>query len=145
VTLLVGTLFFFASLLVALIGDLSVAQEHRLVWSPEFVGCILFLVSGQIALTEIWRDRPPGQRVDLGWWIAVANQLGSVLFLVAAFAAFVRPTTGDALAVGIANWGTLTGALCFSLAGILQEFERPADPAPAAAPATGPGPAGERI
>lgn len=145
VTLLVGTLFFFASLLVALIGDLAVAQEHRLVWSPEFVGCILFLVSGQIALTEIWRDRPPGQRVDLGWWIAIANQLGSIFFLVAAFAAFVRPSTGDELAVGVANWGTLTGALCFAVAGVMQEFERPADPGPAAAAAPGPAPRPERI
>ena len=32
---------------------------------------------------------------------------------------------GDMLAVGIANWGTLTGALCFAVAGVMQEFERP--------------------
>jgi hypothetical protein len=113
---------------VALIGDLTVAQEHRLVWSPEVVGCVLFLVSGQVAITEIWRDREPGKRSDLGWAIALTNQLGSVLFMVAAVAAFVRPSTGDALAVGVANWGTLTGALCFAVAGVMQEFERP-DPA----------------
>jgi hypothetical protein len=110
---------------VALIGDLTIAQEHRLVWSPEVVGCVLFLVSGQVAITEIWRDRERGERVDLGWWIVLTNQLGSVLFMVAAVAAFVRPATGDELAVGVANWGTLTGALCFAVAGALQEFERP--------------------
>lgn len=125
VTLFVGTLFFAVSLLSALIGDLTVAQDHRLVWSPEVVGCVLFLVSGHLALTELHHDRPRGQRLDLGYWIVVVNQLGSVLFMVAAVAAFVRPATGDELAVGIANWGTLTGALCFAVAGVMQEFERP--------------------
>lgn len=125
VTLFVGTLFFFVSLTFALVGDLTIAQQHRLVWSPEFVGCILFLASGHLALTEMHRDRPRGRRADLGWWIVVVNQLGSALFMVAAIAAFVRPETGDELAVGLANWGTLTGALCFAIAGVMQEFERP--------------------
>jgi len=125
VTLFVGTLFFAVSLTDALVGDLSVAQLHRLVWSPEVVGCVLFLVSGHLALTEMRHDRPRGRRTDLGWWIVVVNQIGSVLFMVASIAAFLRPATGDELAVGVANWGTLTGALCFAVAGAMQEFERP--------------------
>jgi len=103
VALFVGTLYFGASLAVALVGDLTTAQLHRLVWTPEIVGCVLFLVSGHLALTEMHRDRPPGARADLGWWIVVVNQLGSALFMAAGVAAFVRPATGDALAVGIAN------------------------------------------
>jgi hypothetical protein len=27
--------------------------------------------------------------------------------------------------VDIANWGALTGALCFAIGGVLQAFERP--------------------
>jgi hypothetical protein len=126
VALFVGTLYFGASLLAALLGDLTTAQEHRLVWSPEIVGCVLFLLSGHLALTQLRRERPRGQRADdLGWWIAVVNQLGSALFMVAAVAAFVRPSTGDELAVGIANWGTFAGAACFALAGAMQELQRP--------------------
>jgi len=125
VALFVGTLYFGASLAVALLGDLTTAQEHRLVWSPEVIGCVLFLVSGHLALTEMHRDRPPGARADLGWWIVVVNQLGSVLFMVSAIAAFVRPSTGDELAVGLANWACFTGAACFAIAGAMQEFERP--------------------
>jgi hypothetical protein len=128
VILFAGTLFFFASLMDALIGDLSVAQLHRLVWSPEFVGCILFLVSGQIALGALWRRRGPGGEPNREWWVGGVNQLGSILFMVAAIAAFVRPATGDALAVGVANWATLTGALCFAFAGAIQELERPSLP-----------------
>ena len=37
---------------------------------------------------------------------------------------------GDELAVGVANWGTLTGALCFAVAGAMQELERPSLPPP---------------
>jgi hypothetical protein len=125
VTLFVGTLFFGVSLVVAMVGTISTAQEHRLVWSPEVVGCVLFLVSGSLALKGIDRDRRRGERHDLGWKVVAVNQLGSALFMVAAVAAFVRPSTGDALAVGVANWGTLTGALCFAIAGLMQEFEHP--------------------
>jgi len=123
--LFVGTLYFGASLAVALFGDITEAQEHRLVWAPEFVGCVLFLVSGHLALTEMHRDRPRGRRADLGWWIAVVNQCGSFLVMVSAIAAFVRPATGDELAVGIANWACFAGSSCFAVAGAMQEFERP--------------------
>ncbi|MBS1879656.1 MAG: hypothetical protein JST31_09100 [Actinobacteria bacterium] len=128
VTLFVGTLFFFVSLVDALIGDLSVAQVHRLVWSPEVVGCILFLASGQIALIALWRARRPGVHSRLDWSVALINQLGSVLFMVAAIAAFLRPETGDALAIGVANFATLTGSLCFAVGGLLQELQRPSLP-----------------
>jgi hypothetical protein len=121
-----GTLVFGINLLDSFLGSLTAAQVDRLVWSPDMVGCALFLVSGHLAMVEIsgswlpcWRPR------QLGWWIVVVNQLGSVLFMVSAVASFVR-ADGDMIAIGIANWGTLTGALCFAVAGIAQEFERPA-------------------
>lgn len=125
VTLFVGTLYFGGSLLAALIGDLTTAQEHRLVWSPEVVGCVLFLVSGHLALLGLRRRRRGEEVSRLDWWIAISNQVGSVLFMAAAIAAFVRPTTGDELAVGIANWSTFAGAACFAAAGVMQEFARP--------------------
>jgi hypothetical protein len=125
VALFVGTLYFGGSLLAALIGDLTTAQEHRLVWSPEVIGCVLFLLSGHLALIQLRRERRRGRPADLGWWIAVVNQVGSALFMAAAIAAFVRPSTGDELAVGIANWSTFAGAACFAAAGVMQEFQRP--------------------
>jgi hypothetical protein len=125
VVLFVGTLVFAINLVDSLIGDLSPAQYDRLVWSPDMVGCALFLVSGHLAMVEIsgswlpcWRPR------ELGWRIVAVNQLGSVLFMVSAVASLIR-ADGDMVAVGIANWGTLTGALCFAVAGVMQEFERP--------------------
>jgi len=123
--LFVGTLYFGVSLLAALIGDLTTAQEHRLVWSPEVIGCVLFLISGHLALLQLRREHRRGQDSRLDWRIAIVNQVGSVLFMAAAIAAFVRPSSGDELAVGIANWSTFAGAACFAAAGVMQEFQRP--------------------
>ncbi|HEY1354729.1 MAG TPA: hypothetical protein VGF09_00295 [Solirubrobacterales bacterium] len=123
--LFVGTLVFAVLLVDSFIEGLSAGAENRLIWSPDMVGCTLFLVSGQMAIAEAchrawcWRSR------DLGWWIVMVNQLGSVLFMASAAASFARPVGGEVLSESVANWGTLTGALCFALAGGLQEVERP--------------------
>ena len=127
--LFTGTLVFAINLVDSFIEGLSASTEDRLVWSPDIVGCLLFLISGHLAMVGIaggWRRF--WRRRDLGWWIVAVNQLGSVLFMASAVASFVRPSSGDELAVGLANWGTLTGALCFAIAGVMQEFEHPAGP-----------------
>jgi hypothetical protein len=125
VVLFAGTLVFAIGLVDSFIAELTPVQADRLIWSPNMVGCALFLVSGHLAMVEIsgtwlpcWRPR------DLGWRIVAVNQLGSLLFMVSAVASFIH-TDGNLTAAGIANWGTLTGALCFAVAGVMQEFERP--------------------
>lgn len=123
--LFVGTLVFGVNLLDSLLKGLSVQQVDRLVWAPDLVGCVLFLVSGHLAIVEVCHGRPQVLAHDLGWWIVAVNQFGSVLFLVSALAAFTRPETGSLVNVDIANWGTLVGALCFSAGGVIQFFERP--------------------
>jgi hypothetical protein len=128
VALFVGTLIFAINLVDSFIQELSPVEADRLVWSPDIVGCALFLVSGHLAMVGIGGGWRFWRRRDLGWWIVAVNQLGSVLFMVSAVASFIRPSTGNALATGIANWGTLTGALCFAIAGLMQEFEHPLGP-----------------
>ena len=123
--LFVGTLVFAINLVDSLIGDLSPAQYDRLVWSPDMIGCALFLVSGHLAMVQISGTWLPCWRpADPDWRIVAVNQLGSLLFMVSAVASLVR-AEGDMIAVGLANWGTLTGALCFAVAGVMQEFQRP--------------------
>jgi hypothetical protein len=129
IVLFAGTLVFAINLVDSFIQELTPAAYDRLVWSPDMIGCALFLISGHLAMVgiaehfwRIWRHR------DLGWWIIAVNQIGSVLFMVSAVASFVRPSSGDMVATGIANWGTLTGALCFAIAGLMQEFEHPLGP-----------------
>ena len=111
------------------LDGLTTQQVNRVIWTPEVVGCVLFLVSGHLAMVETChRFRPCFRRRDLGWSIVVINQIGSILFMVAALAAFIRPETSSEVNVDIANWGTLTGALCFAVGGVMQAFERPAAP-----------------
>jgi hypothetical protein len=125
--LFVGTLAFGISLIDAFVSGLSVHGVDRLVWRPEIAGCVLFLVSGHLAMTDTChRVRPCLRWRDLGWGIVAINQVGSILFMVSAIAAFTRPETMNEVSVGIANWGTLTGALCFAVGGVMQAFERPA-------------------
>jgi hypothetical protein len=128
VVLFAGTIVFAINLVDSFIAELSPAAANRLVWSPDMVGCALFLVSGHLALVGIGGGRRFWQRRDLGWWIIAVNQVGSVLFMASAVASFVSPSNGDELSVGIANWGTLLGALCFAVAGLMQEFEHPHGP-----------------
>ncbi|MEV5484701.1 MULTISPECIES: hypothetical protein [Streptomyces] len=120
-----GTLVFGVNLLDSFLQGLTARQMNRLVWTPDMIGCALFLVSGQLAVIEVCHGRPCFHRRSLGWWIVAVNQLGSALFMVSALAAFSRPATGSLVNVGVANWGTLTGALCFAVAGVLQAYERP--------------------
>ncbi|MEE1752776.1 hypothetical protein [Streptomyces sp. SP18CS02] len=122
--LFAGTLVFAVDLLDSFLQGLSVQQVNRLIWTPDVIGCILFLLSGHLAFGEICHGRLCARPHDLGWWIVAVNQLGSVLFMISALAAYTRPATGSLINADIANWGTLTGALCFSLAGMLQLGEQ---------------------
>lgn len=129
-----GTLAFAVSLVDAFLTELTAGQTDKLIWAPEMVGCVLFLVSGHIGIIEVCHGRLRLLPRDLGWWIVVVNQIGSWLFLLSGLAAFVRPATGEVISVGVINWGTALGAACFSVAGLAQLFERPAAPVPTAVP-----------
>src|SRR6202012_1849374 len=125
-----GTIVFGVNLVDSLIGTLTPTQEDRLVWNPDIIGCALFLIAGRLAMVDIagrWWPWQGGRWLGgegLGWWIGFVTPVGSVLFMASAVASFVR-ADGDMIAVGIANWGTLTGALCFAVAGVMQFYEAP--------------------
>jgi hypothetical protein len=126
--LFVGTLAFGVSLVHSFLTGLTTQQVNRMIWTPEMIGCVLFLISGHLGMVETChRPRPCLRRRDLGWSIVAINQLGSILFMISALGAFTRPATGSEINVTIANWGTLTGALCFAVGGVMQAFERPRD------------------
>jgi hypothetical protein len=121
-----GTLAFGISLVDSFIDGLSTHGVNRLIWRPEVVGCVLFLLSGHLAMTEVCgRHLPCLRRRDLPWSITAINQIGSILFMIAAIAAFTRPQTMSEVNVAIANWGTFTGAVCFAVGGEMQAFARP--------------------
>ena len=57
--------------------------------------------------------------------MVAVNQLGSVLFFLAGLAAFTRPATAQAVDIGLVNWGTFAGAVCFAVGGLIQAFDTP--------------------
>ena len=76
--LFAGTIVFAINIVDSFIGGLGVSAENRLIWSPDMVGCSLFLISGHLAMVEMggWGRRPR----DLGWWIVFVNQTSGQAF-----------------------------------------------------------------
>ena len=114
-----GTLAFNVSTVFAIATTLTEQQAHRLVWRPDFVGSILFLVSSLFGILAVGRLRAwmPG---STPWQIAWLNMIGSILFMVSAIASYVLPQTGTMLDVKWANLGTFLGAVCFLVGAALM-------------------------
>jgi hypothetical protein len=117
---LAGTVWFNVNTFEAMQTGLSVRQENLRIWTPDFIGSICFLVSSVLAMGAVCGRPWCVQRDRSDWWVAGANLLGSVFFMLAAVAAFVRPSTGDLLDASLANSGTFLGAVCFFWAARLQ-------------------------
>lgn len=120
VVLFVGTLLFAVSLVAAFAQGFTPRQSNSWIWFPDMLGCVCFLVSGHLAMLDVGHGRVRILTGEPDWWIAAVNQIGSVLFLLAGLAAFVRPATSEPVNVGLVNWGTFAGAVCFAVAGVLQ-------------------------
>jgi hypothetical protein len=110
---LVGTLSFNVTTFRALLVTLDDPLYDRLVWRPDAVGSLCFLVSGAIAYRASARHGLLPARQGRGWWQPGVNLLGCVLFGIAAVAGYVVPGTGSMLDLAAANWTTAAGALCF--------------------------------
>ena len=129
---LIGTLFFNLTTFFALDDALSATQEDKIVWTPDALGSICFLIASQLAYAEAghrwisWRPR------DMGWRIAALNLLGSIFFGISAVAGWVQPSTGDLLDAALDTSGTFWGAICFLIGAALMLPEaRQAVPEPA--------------
>jgi hypothetical protein len=125
-----GTLLFNVSTFNAMQEGLSTHQENRLIWAPDVVGSICFLVSGALAYRVAAKAGDRGRE----WKMAAIGLAGCVLFMVSALASYVVPDTGSVLDLAAANWCTSLGAMCF-FAGALMAYPRraPADAAVAQA------------
>jgi hypothetical protein len=108
-----GTLFFNVTTFRAMHTALSEPQYDRLVWRPDALGSICFLVSGAIAYRASARRGWLPARGGPGWWQPAVNLLGCVFFGLSAVAGYVVPATGSTIDLAAANWNTAAGAACF--------------------------------
>ncbi len=91
-----------------------------LVWVPDFVGSVLFLVSGTTAIFEFCHRFYCWQSHNLTWWIVIINFVGCVAFMLSAITAFARP---NPIFANLATWATLftlLGAICFFVGAYLM-------------------------
>ena len=108
-----GTLFFNVTTFLGMHTALTDPHYDRLVWRPDALGSICFLVSGVIAYRASTRRGVLPVREGRGWWMPLVNLLGCVFFGISAVAGYVVPSTGSMLDLAAANWNTALGAACF--------------------------------
>jgi hypothetical protein len=108
-----GTLFFNVTTFRAMDTAISNPHYNRLVWRPDALGSICFLISGVIAYIHSSRHGWLPARSGEGWWQPAVNLLGCIFFGIAAIAGHVVPSTGSMLDLAAANWNTALGAACF--------------------------------
>jgi len=116
---LVGTLFFNATTFRALQTGLDSPSYDRLVWRPDALGSVCFLVSGYLAYVEVSGHLFGRPRWTLEWVIVTVNLLGCLAFGVSAVASYVVPSTGSEVDLTFVNTFTALGALCFLIGALL--------------------------
>jgi hypothetical protein len=115
---LVGTVYFNVTTFTAFL-DVPPDMANRVIWRPDAIGSICFLIASAIAFAEAghrWWSWRPGQR---DWDITALNMWGSVFFGFSALGAYIT-SSGDLLNAAWANGGTFLGAVCFLVASVLM-------------------------
>ena len=115
----VGTLLFNRNTYDAMQAGLDASSYDRLVWTPDVLGSICFLVASYLAYAQVSGGFVRRPRRDRESVIAVLNLAGSVAFGIAAIAAYWVPTSGSVLDLAAANGFTALGGLCFLIGALL--------------------------
>jgi hypothetical protein len=126
---LVGTVFFNFTTFRALQSGLDADAYDRLVWRPDALGSICFLVSGYLAYVEVCGHPLWTRARSLAWKIAAVNLVGCIAFGISAIASFWVPSSGDVLDLAASNGFTALGGLCFLVGAVLLLPESAAEDA----------------
>jgi hypothetical protein len=118
-----GTLLFNLNTYDAMQDGLDAESYNRLVWTPDVLGSICFLVASYLACVGVSGSLTARPRRTRDSLIATLNLLGSVAFGIAAIAAYWVPKSGSVVDLAAANSFTALGGLCF-LAGALLLLPR---------------------
>ncbi|MHC3941538.1 hypothetical protein [Paenochrobactrum sp. BZR 201-1] len=115
-TQLLGTLAFNISTFNAIAPPLKAMLSVLEIWTPNFEGSVLFLISGYLAFIEVdnryWSWKPK----DISWQAVFVNLFGCIAFMISA----VAPQTPEDDKTNwiwlYSNTYTLIGAICFFIA-----------------------------
>ncbi len=120
---LAGTILFNINTFNCFYTGLSYMAENIVIWLPNLIGSILFLVAAFFAWLETFHDKQVKAFYSVTWWIVWINLLGSVLFQRSAFRSFVHLDSGELVNGVIALNATLYGAVCFFIGAYLLIIE----------------------
>jgi hypothetical protein len=115
----VGTLLFNRNTYNAMQAGLDANSYDRLVWTPDVLGSICFLIASYLAYAQACGGFLRRPRRDRASVMATLNLAGSVAFGIAAIAAYWVPTSGSVLDLAAANGFTALGGLCFLVGALL--------------------------
>ena len=116
---LIGTVFFNFTTFRALQTSVESSSYDQLVWRPDALGSICFLISGYLAYVEVSGRLWARPKRTLESRIVTVNLLGCVAFGIAAVASYVVPGTDALISTGLTNLFTSLGALCFLIGAVL--------------------------
>ena len=116
---LVGTLFFNVTTYRGLTVATDSASYNHLVWQPDALGSVCFLVSGYLAYVEVTGQRLSHPPHTVEGAIVGVNLAGCVAFGISAVTGFVLPATGLPVNVALTNAMTSLGALGFLVGALL--------------------------
>jgi hypothetical protein len=116
---LVGTVFFNVTTFRAFQTSLESTSYDQLVWRPDALGSICFLVSGYLAYVEVSGRLWARPKRTLESRIVTVNLLGCIAFGIAAVASYAVPSTQTMVSAGLTNLFTSLGALGFLIGAVL--------------------------
>lgn len=114
-----GTIAFNVSTFFAIAGNLDPEVFDHVVWRPDFIGSICFMIASVLAVRATTHRESLWDPEARNWWNTWLNMGGSVAFMVSAVFAWMDPSTGKQINVDLVNLGTLIGAICFFAAALL--------------------------
>jgi len=117
---LIGTVMFNFNTGNAFISDLNWIQQDVLIWSPNIIGCICFLIASRLAYMEVCHAYWGWQPRNIEWWITSLNLLGSIGFMISALYSLpVAPGDSSVTFSWMSALFTFQGAVCFLIASYL--------------------------
>ncbi len=117
---LIGTVMFNFNTGDVFISDLNWIQQDILIWTPNIIGCICFLIASRLAFMEVCHGYWGWQPGNIEWWITVLNLLGSIGFMISAlYSLAVPPGDSSATFSWLSAFFTFQGGVCFFIASYL--------------------------
>ena len=117
---LAGTVMFNINTGSAFLPELIWMQQNVVIWTPNIIGSICFLIASRLAYMEVCHSYWAWQPGKIEWWITALNLLGSIGFMISALYSLAVPPEDVSEHISwLSAFFTFQGAVCFFVASYL--------------------------